>query len=55
MPILRTFAPVVAGAAQMGYPRFAAFNVIGGSCGLSMASSASRSVRRPTSTGTSTS
>lgn len=26
---LRTFAPVVAGAATMGYPRFAFFNVIG--------------------------
>jgi membrane-associated protein len=30
MPILRTFAPVVAGAAEMGYRRFAAFNVVGG-------------------------
>ncbi|MBE3073205.1 MAG: VTT domain-containing protein [Acidobacteria bacterium] len=29
MPIARTFAPVVAGAAQMTYRRFAAFNVIG--------------------------
>jgi membrane-associated protein len=29
MPIVRTFAPVVAGAAQMTYRRFAAFNVIG--------------------------
>jgi membrane-associated protein len=30
MPIVRTFAPVVAGAADMRYARFAAFNVVGG-------------------------
>jgi len=30
MPIVRTFAPVVAGAAEMGYRQFATFNVIGG-------------------------
>jgi len=30
MPILRTFAPVVAGAAEMSYRRFAMFNVVGG-------------------------
>ena len=30
MPIFRTFVPVVAGAAEMGYPRFALYNVIGG-------------------------
>jgi membrane-associated protein len=30
MPIIRTFAPVVAGAAQMTYRRFALFNVCGG-------------------------
>jgi membrane-associated protein len=30
MPILRTFAPVVAGAAEMTYRRFAIFNVAGG-------------------------
>jgi membrane-associated protein len=29
MPIVRTFAPVVAGAAEMPYRRFATFNVIG--------------------------
>lgn len=29
MPIVRTFAPVVAGAADMSYRRFAAFNVVG--------------------------
>lgn len=30
MPLVRTFVPVVAGVAQMPYPRFAAYNVIGG-------------------------
>jgi membrane-associated protein len=30
VPIIRTFAPVVAGAAQMTYRRFAMFNVFGG-------------------------
>lgn len=30
MPIIRTFAPVVAGAAEMTYRRFAAYNVFGG-------------------------
>jgi membrane-associated protein len=30
MPILRTFVPVVAGVAQMGYRKFAAYNIIGG-------------------------
>ncbi len=30
MPIIRTFAPVVAGVANMTYRRFAAFNVVGG-------------------------
>jgi membrane-associated protein len=29
MPIVRTFVPVVAGAAQMPYARFATFNVVG--------------------------
>jgi membrane-associated protein len=32
MPIVRTFAPVVAGAAGMSYRRFASFNVIGAVC-----------------------
>jgi membrane-associated protein len=30
MPLARTFAPVVAGVAQMGYKNFATFNVVGG-------------------------
>ena len=30
VPIIRTFAPVVAGMADMSYRRFAAFNIIGG-------------------------
>jgi len=30
MPIIRTFAPVVAGAATMSYRHFASYNVIGG-------------------------
>ena len=32
MPIVRTFAPVVAGAAGMPYRRFATFNVVGAAC-----------------------
>ncbi len=30
MPIFRTFVPIAAGMAEMGYRRFAGFNVIGG-------------------------
>ena len=30
VPVIRTFAPVVAGMANMGYRRFALFNIIGG-------------------------
>ena len=30
MPIIRTFAPVVAGVGRMHYPRFLLFNVVGG-------------------------
>jgi membrane-associated protein len=30
MPIIRTFAPVVAGVGRMNYPRFLLFNVVGG-------------------------
>jgi len=30
MPLVRTFVPVVAGVAEMGYRRFATFNVVGG-------------------------
>lgn len=30
MPFIRTFAPIVAGAVEMNYPRFLLFNVFGG-------------------------
>src|SRR4029450_9594917 len=33
-PILRTFAPVVAGVAEMGYRRFASYNLGGASPGI---------------------
>jgi membrane-associated protein len=29
LPFVRTFAPIVAGTARMGYPRFALYNVVG--------------------------
>ncbi len=35
MPILRTFVPVVAGVAQMGYRKFATYNIIGGAAWVS--------------------
>lgn len=37
MPFIRTFAPFVGGVAQMSYPKFATYNVVGGVlwvCGL---------------------
>jgi membrane-associated protein len=32
MPIVRTFCPLVAGAAQMRYSRYLAFDIVGGCC-----------------------
>lgn len=30
MPVIRTFAPIVAGVGKMSYPRFLSFNLVGG-------------------------
>ena len=35
LPILRTFAPVVAGVGEMGYVKFATYNVVGAICWVS--------------------
>lgn len=36
VPIIRTFAPFVAGMGKMGYRRFAAFNVVGAVCWVAL-------------------
>ena len=35
VPILRTFVPVVAGVGQMGYKKFATYNIVGGAAWIS--------------------
>ena len=55
VPIIRTFAPVVAGAAEMGYRRFAIYNVAGGIGWVASIRSPGTSSGAPSPTSTSTS